>query len=276
MGIKGVFLNISTVVLISLSLAACSTTTKTETKAHATTSKTYGEESVMSTAWYQTSGEAEALYYQGYNIARNKINIALERGTSKKPAVILDLDETVLDNSPWDALQVKTGRGYPYKWDEWVNKAEAKALPGSVDFLKYANQKGLDIYYISDRTTSELDATIKNLNRIEAPQANKDHVLLIKTGEKGKQARVNKVKQKHDIVLFIGDNLSDFPGHKGKSLKERNKTVQDEKNSFGDNFVILPNPMYGDWENALYNFENKQNQQKADLRKENLEYFDYK
>ena len=102
---------------------------------------------------------------------------------------MLDLDETVLDNSPHQAI--KTGKGYPYKWDDWINKAEAEALPGAIDFLKYTESKGVDIYYISNRKTNQLDATIKNLERVGAPQATKEHILLQDPKEKEKKNAVN-------------------------------------------------------------------------------------
>ena len=109
----------------------------------------------------------------------------------EKPAIVLDLDETVLDNSPHQAMSVKTGKGYPYKWDDWINKAEAEALPGAIDFLKYTESKGVDIYYISNRKTNQLDATIKNLERVGAPQATKEHILLQDPKEKEKKNAVN-------------------------------------------------------------------------------------
>ncbi len=115
----------------------------------------------------------------------------LQKGQRKKPAIVLDLDETVLDNSPHQAMSVKTGKGYPYKWDDWINKAEAEALPGAIDFLKYTESKGVDIYYISNRKTNQLDATIKNLERVGAPQATKEHILLQDPKEKEKKNAVN-------------------------------------------------------------------------------------
>ena len=53
----------------------------------------------------------------------------------------------------------------PKDWDVWVKKAAAKAVPGAKDFLQYADQNGVQIYYISDRTTSQVDDTIKNLEK---------------------------------------------------------------------------------------------------------------
>ncbi|TCP30830.1 acid phosphatase [Scopulibacillus darangshiensis] len=263
--------------ILSFSLVGCSsqTTTSQDVKhsTKAAAAKTIGEEAIMADDWYQTSGEAEALYYQGYNIGKMKLDEALKKGTGKKPAIILDLDETVIDNSPWDAYVAKEGKSFPYKWDEWVNAAKAKAVPGAVDFLNYADKKGVDIYYVSDRSTDQLDATIKNLKRDHIPQANKDHVFLKDHNEHGKQARRDRVAKSHDILLYFGDNLSDFPGFDMKSLKGRNKAVEDEGNKFGDKFVVFPNPMYGNWEDALYGFKDKSAKEKIKDRKDHLNYF---
>ena len=79
---------------------------------------------------------------------------------------------------------------------------------------------------------------------------------------KGKEKRRELVSQTHDIVLFFGDNLSDFTGFDGKSVKDRNQTVADSKAQFGEKFIIFPNPMYGDWEGALYDYDFKNQMQK--------------
>ncbi|WP_028401456.1 5'-nucleotidase, lipoprotein e(P4) family [Ectobacillus panaciterrae] len=235
------------------------------------------EQNTMSVLWYQTSGEARALYYQGYNIGKMKLEAALRKKPKqmmKKPAVVLDLDETVLDNSPVQAWAVKTGQGYPAKWEEWIQRAEAAALPGAIDFLKYADQKGVDIYYISNRKAAQGEATLKNLKRIGAPQANMDHVLLQQPGEKGKEARRQKVAQTHEIVLLFGDNLADFSGFDNKTVTERNQITDQKKAEFGDKLIIFPNPMYGDWESAIYQYDfKKSDEEKSKLRRSNLKPF---
>ncbi|PDZ42515.1 hypothetical protein CON82_29045 [Bacillus wiedmannii] len=106
-------------------------------------------------------------------------------------------------------MTVKEKKGFPYKWEEWIQQAKADALPGAVSFLQYANEKGVAIYYISNRKQDQLDATLQNLQKLNIPQADKEHVLLQGQGEKGKEERRKKVATEHDIVLFFGDNLHD-------------------------------------------------------------------
>lgn len=274
---KRTFTTLLSVALLSTTLTACNTTAE-QTSAKAKEEKVQlTDQQLMADLWYQTSGEAKALYYQGYNIGTQKLDAALAKGTSKKPAIVLDLDETVVDNSPHQAMSVKTGKGYPYKWDDWINKAEAEALPGAIDFLKHAESKGVDIYYISNRKTNQLDATIKNLERIGAPQATKEHILLQEPKEKGKEKRRELVSQTHDIVLLFGDNLSDFIGFDGLSTQDRNKKVEELKAQFGEKFIVFPNPMYGDWEGSLYNYDFKKTDAEKDkIRKDNLKSFEDK
>ncbi|MEW9676816.1 5'-nucleotidase, lipoprotein e(P4) family [Lentibacillus sp. L22] len=230
------------------------------------------EQNVMATAWFQTSGEAKALYHQAYNIGKEKLDAALEEGTDQDPAVVLDLDETVLDGSPFDALAIKTGG--EASLDEWQESAEAEALPGALDFLHHADQQGVTIYYITGRSDKLQEATVKNLKKIGAPQADDDHVLLKQEGETGKQDRFDDVDKNHDILLFFGDNLSDFSGFpKNQPLDARNKQVNDEKDTFGDQFIVFPNPMYGDWESALYPDGDLTAEEKMQARKDHLTYF---
>ncbi|MEV2285239.1 5'-nucleotidase, lipoprotein e(P4) family [Paenibacillus larvae] len=275
MKIKKVMITFIYIAVLSASLAACSGTSEKNIPKEKKTKLT--DQQLMADLWFQTAGETKALYYQGYNIGRLKLDTALAKGTNKKPAIILDLDETVLDNSPYQAMTVKEGKTYPYKWDEWIDKAESEALPGAIDFLKYAESKGVDIYYISDRRINQLDATIKNLEHVDAPQATKEHVLLKDPQEKGKEKRREIVSQKNDIVLLFGDNLSDFTDFDHKSVKERNNMVDETKEQFGDKYIIFPNPMYGNWESALYDYNSdKSDQEKIEIRQKNLKTFEAK
>lgn len=265
------------VALLSTTLTACNMAPEQTSPKEKEAKVQLTDQQLMADLWYQTAGETKALYHQGYNIGTLKLDAALAKGTSKKPAVVLDLDETVVDNSPHQAMSVKAGKGYPYKWDDWINKAEAEALPGAIDFLKHAESKGVDIYYISNRKANQLDATIKNLERISAPQATKEHILLQEAKEKGKEKRRELVSSTHDIVLLFGDNLSDFIGFDGLSTPDRNKKVEELKAQFGEKFIVFPNPMYGDWEGSLYNYDFKKSDAEKDkVRRENLKSFEDK
>jgi 5'-nucleotidase (lipoprotein e(P4) family) len=233
------------------------------------------EQNIMSALWFQTSGEAKALYYQSYNIGKLRLDGKLAEKSKQsglKPAIILDIDETIVDNSPRIVWNIKNKQGPTFSWKSWVNRAQAKALPGAIEFLKYAESKGVEIYYISNRDEINIVATIQNLKKIGAPMADREHVLLQKPNEIGKESRRMKVAKTHDIVLLFGDNLGDFSGFDHLSPSERVNVVDRRREEFGKKLIVFPNPMYGDWEDAIYNY-NKQltDQQKDKLRKTSLQ-----
>ncbi|MCM3567944.1 5'-nucleotidase, lipoprotein e(P4) family [Neobacillus mesonae] len=236
------------------------------------------EQNTMSILWFQNAGEAKALYYQGYNIGKLRLDEILRKkqyNRSLKPAIVLDIDETVLDNSPYHASFIINGNGNRFDWSKWFNRAEARALPGALDFLRYADSKGVEIFYISNRQEKQKEATIKNLKNVGAPQANPDHVLLQQKNEKGKETRRNHVAKTHDIVLLFGDNLGDFSGFDGLTDTGRVKTVDKMKEEFGKKLIVFPNPMYGDWEEAIYDFEQKKSWEEiTKLRKDHLKSYE--
>lgn len=236
------------------------------------------EQNTMSILWYQNAGEAKALYYQGYNIGKLRLDEILRKkqyNRSLKPAIVLDIDETVLDNSPYQASFVVNGKGDPFDWGKWFNRAEARLLPGALDFLRYADSRGIEIFYISNRQEAQKAATIKNLQNVGAPQADEDHVLLQQENENGKETRRRHVAKTHDILLLFGDNLGDFSGFDHLTDKERVAAVDKFKEEFGKKLIVFPNPMYGDWEAAIYNFDPKKSWKEIEkLRKDHLQSFE--
>ncbi|SFS54110.1 5'-nucleotidase, lipoprotein e(P4) family [Marininema halotolerans] len=207
---------------------------------------------MMATLWQQKAGEALALQYQAYNLAKERLTTL--KKTTKKPAVILDIDETVLDNSPYQAYAIKKKASYPTGWDEWVNQAKAKTIAGAKEFLDYANQQKVDIYYLTNRSEQSRNATLSNLKKEHLPQAESSH-LLLQGDTSDKQPRRDTVAKNHSIALLIGDNLGDFSDIYYKApLAKRNEQVAKDKAKYGKEFIILPNPMYGDWEGAIYQY----------------------
>ncbi|AZU61134.1 5'-nucleotidase, lipoprotein e(P4) family [Neobacillus mesonae] len=232
------------------------------------------EQNTMSILWFQNAGEAKALYYQGYNIGKLRLDEILRKkqyNRSLKPAIVLDIDETVLDNSPYQASFVVNRNGDPFNWSNWFDRAEAKLLPGALEFLQYADAKGVEIYYISNRKETQKAATIKNLQHVGAPQADARHVLLQQENENGKETRRRHVAKTHDILLLFGDNLGDFSGFDGLTDTGRVDTVNKMKEEFGKKLIVFPNPMYGDWEGAIYDFDMKKSWKDIErIRKEHL------
>jgi len=206
---------------------------------------------IMSVLWFQKSAEMRALFIQGFNIASERLLEAKSgEGTGKPLAVVADIDETVLDNSPFEGWQIMTGNSFSDStWKRWTDMAMATPLPGALEFAMLADSLGVEIFYVSNRTVSDaLEATIKNLKSAGFPYADEDHILL-KEDTSSKIARRNQILESHEIVLLIGDNLADLAG----IFEQREKnfgfdSVDSLSRYFGEKFIILPNPMYGTWE----------------------------
>ena len=236
-----------------------------------------GNQNTMAVAWYQTSAECKALYLQGYNIARRNLDQDLAQASAQPRAIILDIDETVLDNSPYQAYNALHDEQFPDHWNDWVNAAKAKPVPGAKDFLNYANQNGVQIYYVSDRSTGQLKATKKNLANQGLPQATDDHILLKGKNDKSKETRRQAIEKNNNVNMFFGDSLTDMNDPKSPSVKDRYQDVMENANQFGSKYIILPCPMYGGWEGALYGGNyNISNAQKTKDRKSHLTYFNPK
>ncbi len=236
-----------------------------------------GQEGLNATAWVQTAAEAKIAARQAYFLATRQLDAALKspkwsaaveqnpRFEKLPPAVILDLDETVLDNSPYQARLVRADAPYSSQsWKKWSEQADAKAIPGAQGFLSFANKKGVQIFYISNRDQQEEAATRKNLRRLGLPvqggaSGASDHVLL--SGEKpgwtsDKTSRRRYVAQNHRVLLLIGDDLNDFVPAKPMTLGQRLALLEKYTNFWGQRWILLSNPLYGSWEGALFDYQN--------------------
>ena len=224
-------------------------------------------ENTMGSLWYQNAAEVDALYQQGYNVATSKLKELLKQPTSKPYSIVLDIDETVLSNIPFQVKMIKDGTAFnPKLWDEWVQKAEAKPVAGAKEFLQFADKNKVQIYYISDRTDAQVDATIKNLEAQGLPVQGRDHLMFKKEGDKSKEGRRQEVLKHTNLVMLFGDNLVDFAEFSTKSEADRDKMFEQLKAEFGDKFIIFPNPMYGSWESAVYQGEKKDGKGQSEAR----------
>ena len=197
----------------------------------------------------------------------NKLKELLKQPTDKPYSIVLDIDETVLSNIPFQVKMVKDGTAFnPKLWDEWVQKAEAKPVAGAKEFLQFADKNKVQIYYISDRTDAQVDATIKNLEAQGLPVQGRDHLMFKKEGDKSKEGRRQEVLKHTNLVMLFGDNLVDFAEFSTKSEADRDKMFEQLKAEFGDKFIIFPNPMYGSWESAVYQGEKKDGKGQSEAR----------
>ncbi len=201
----------------------------------------------MATVFVQQAPEYKALATQAYALARMVLDNQLKTAT-KPLAVVLDIDETVLDNSPYQAKQIVENFNYPTHWNEWITSENAQPIPGSLAFLQYANAKGIVIFYISNRKNKNLKATINNLQKFGYPQADSAHVLLKTTTSSKEERRQTVIDQGLEIALFIGDNLDDMSAEfEVDDYNKREEAYYANQHKFGSKYIVLPNPTYGKW-----------------------------
>jgi 5'-nucleotidase (lipoprotein e(P4) family) len=226
-----------------------------------------GHTILNATLWMQTSAEYRAAAFEIFANATHALDAALDNPFAKgaleetsndptqPPAVILDLDETVLDNGAFESRAIRAHTTYDSKlWKAWTAEGAALAIPGAAEFLAYAKSRGVTLFYISNRDVGEEPGTRKNLEQLGFPLDPKIDTLLLQ-GKNGwttsdKSPRRAHVAATHRILLVLGDDLNDFASASGKTLAERNKIVDDVRAWWGEVWFILPNPMYGSWERA--------------------------
>ena len=205
--------------------------------------------------WQQSRSEVSALQYQAFHLARLVFDrdLRVHRKAGKPRAIVVDVDETVLDNSAFQAELIVAHRGYSAEaWTDWCNRARATAIPGSVEFLKYATARGARVFYVTNRRGSEKAGTIENLRKAGFPGVSEETVK-VRVDASSKEPRRTNIARRYRIVLLCGDNLADFSViFEGKTPEERASAAERSKAKFGAEFIVLPNPMYGDWESVIY------------------------
>lgn len=231
----------------ALALSAC--TTSNEIKGEAQLQ----QQAVMGINWMQESGEYQALAHQAFNTAKVAFNNS-KAAKGKKKAVVVDLDETMVDNSAYAGWQIKNNQPFEAEsWTRWVDARQTLAVPGAVEFNNYVNSHKGTVFYVSNRKDSnEKAGTLDNMKKLGFTGVS-EQTLYLKKDKSNKSARFAEIeKQGYDIVLYIGDNLNDFgDATYKKSNAERREFVKANSEKFGKTFIVLPNPNYGDWESGM-------------------------
>lgn len=223
---------------------------------------------VWALLWQQQAAEYKALCFQAYNIAKLRVDEAVKRPAAAKPyAIVTDIDETLLDNSPYDAKRAINDSDFTTKtWKDWTAKGIADSVPGAPSFFKYAASKGVEIFYITNRDEDERAGTLKNLLLYGLPNADNEHLLLKSGPSSSKEDRRKLVLENHIVILLCGDNLADFDVlyDNKPSTQNRAETTRKLMQEFGSRYIVLPNPSYGDFESAWFNFNYKQSAAQKD------------
>lgn len=214
----------------------------------------------------QRAAEYQALSQQAYNVAKFRLDEAIANKGSKPLAIVTDIDETFLDNSYYAVEMAKQGKTWSQDtWANWTSKGVATPLAGSLEFFQYAANKGVQIFYITNRYEVERSGTLANLQKYNYPLQSPQN-LILRSKESSKETRRQNVAKDYDIVLLLGDSLTDFSNlfDNHKSEKERAAAVETLKSEFGKRFIVLPNVGYGDWESAIFNYKYDLTQEQKD------------
>ena len=217
----------------------------------------------------QTALEYEAAAVQAYRLAQLQLDAALKDprwtaaieqtgdATKLPPAVVLDIDETVLDNSYFQARLVRDRAVFSdERWNGWVREARATAIPGALEFTQYAAKQGVTVFYISNRTAPLEEATRQNLAALGFTLPDGVDTILSR-GERpewqasAKGPRRQEVARSYRIALLIGDDLGDFVVDAAGTVKERQARTAPQADWWGRRWIMIPNPTYGSWERAV-------------------------
>ena len=198
--------------------------------------------------WQKHSAEYHALCIQAYNIAKAKVDATLAIPSEKPLAIIADIDETVLNNLPYNEMLIDSSLSFTQKtWSHWVNKQVATPIPGALEFFNYVDSQDVEIVYLSNRRVENYAPTKANLISAGFPFY-EDTQMLLRDKDGNKESRRNKLSD-YNIVLLLGDNLADFEqGFYKQPNENRIAHVDSLRHLFGDKFVVFPNLIYGTWE----------------------------
>lgn len=210
-------------------------------------------------AWKQTSAEYRALYHQGYNIARDRVAaaVAARKDGDKPLAVFADMDDTVLLPLPYWAKLIAGGESFfnDPVWDAWVPTNDQVVAPSAIGFFEYCRDNGVEVFYVTSRDQGEktYDYALANLKALGLPYADEDHLTVL-TDTSNKEPRQQELAETFTPVVYLGDSLNDFRRKyyiKG-DVPGRLSAMEEDREEFGRNFVLFPNPTDGHWMAAVF------------------------
>jgi acid phosphatase len=233
------------------------------------------DDNLNAVLWDQTSVEAKANAQGAYALAHYRLDEALadkswtaapaeQTGAFQDlpPAIILDVDDTVLNTSPYQAWNVINSTSFtPDSWNKYVNAERDVAIPGAVEFTQYAASKGVKVFYVTNRTADEEKPTVEEMKRFGFPMGdNVDTFLSAKEQPDWGSAKGTRrafIAKNYRILLMFGDNLGDFTDDYKGTVEERDKVFEADAAHFGHDWIAIANPTYGSFESAPYHSDYK-------------------
>ena len=234
---------------------------------------------LLATLWNQRSVEYKGNALTVYALARIRLDEALadkswtaapieQKGdfANLPPAIILDVDETVLDNSPYEVWMMKANQTFSTKtWNQFCAAQISKAIPGAVEFTKYADSKGVKVFYISNRGVETKKDTRENMEKLGFPMGGNVDTFMMQNekpdwgSQKGTRRTV--IAKDYRILLNFGDNLGDFDDRYRSSEAERLKVFEEDKAHWGRDWLVIANPTYGSFDTAPFGHDFKKSRE---------------
>ena len=233
------------------------------------------DDNLNAVLWTQRSVEFKANALGAFALARMRLDQALadrdwtaapreQTGAyqSLPPAVVLDVDETILDNSGYQAwMTLKDTAFEPKTWTAFVNTVSSVPIPGAVEFAQYAAAKGVAVFYVTNRTVEEEPATRRNLEKYGFPMGGAIDTMLTTRKQQdwtsAKGTRRAFIARTHRILLNIGDNFADFVDEYRGGEADRLKVMEQHRSRWGREWIMIANPTYGSFESAPFNHDFK-------------------
>jgi 5'-nucleotidase (lipoprotein e(P4) family) len=228
------------------------------------------------TLWMQNAVEYKANSLAVFTLARLRLEQALadpnwtaapaeQTGAYQAlpPAIVVDVDETIMDNSPYEVWLTLQDKNFdPRTWTAFVNSATSRAIPGALEFIRYAQSRGVKTFYVTNRTIEEEAGTRKNLELLGFPLDPATDTVLT-TRERAdwgsaKGTRRSFIAKDFRILLNLGDNLGDFTDDYRGDESQRDRVFEANKERWGREWIVIANPAYGSFESAPYKHDFKQ------------------
>jgi len=269
----------SLIALACVALVGCQTSLAKPDAAMATSaSKTHTAHADLlnATLWQQRAAEYDMVTRQSFTLALSQVQRALldpdwtaaEEQTrpgyqNLPPAVVVDVDETMLDNAPFQARLVQNDDEFtPELWSQWVDEAAAYEVPGAAAYTHALKRMGVTVIYLSNREAVQTQITQENLLRLNFAFADEPKNFTFRDDASGlgsKGARRARVAEQYRIVQLVGDNLGDFSERYKDSKPKRDEIVEQAARMgwLGTRWIALPNAMYGSWEEEAYQYNRK-------------------
>ncbi len=213
---------------------------------------------ISATAWKQTAAEYQALYYQAFNIARLHLDNALRsRKPGDKPlAVITDVDDTILSPISYWGHLIENDLDFfdDALWDRWVEADRFNVLPGALDFLNYCRDNNVEVFYVTNRDQGEAtyDLAVQNLKTGGFPFIDEKH-LIVQRETSNKETPQKAIAADYNVVVMLGDSLNDFQRkYYVKDVDERIRLMEEDRERYGIEYIVLPNPTDGHWIRAIF------------------------